>query len=264
MLSEFDFDNQITDNGTLKLPPMAPETNNTILEKAPFTEVNTVTIPSDYELNELLKLNPQSEKESYKLNENLNLLFDHSIENNFIENSYIDESSSIEYCNFLENIKKLDKDQSVICLCTQVLKNKKLFSKHKMTCKTFIDLENFYRSSMIKYLTQNYFYQQCLKNILLMGNFENWFNDLNSNNHHYILFTTKLDKIKKCTYKTIKCHAYKIKYCSFSINMTIFSDNKFTKISFSGFHNHAPDETYTDKSGNVSNLLLKNKKLDIH
>ena len=211
----------------------------------------------------ILSNNPNSE--NYIENENdafeiLNILNNES--DNDTENNNLDQETNKfkSYFEFLENIKSSNNNEKIKCICGSELSSRKTFSNHKNTCKSIRNIILEYNNYSIKFLPQTHDYLVATKSVSTIGNFENWFKDLNSTNHKYVIKSSHFNSKVNKTYKNIKCHAFEVKKCDFQINAIVTGENiNFTLI---GYHNHSSDAVYTDKAGNETSLLLKNSRLD--
>ena len=184
---------------------------------------------------------------------------DSESEDENINSSPCNYNTIYRYMDFLKYVKSIRSDDSVSCLCGFTLKNKKSFSSHKNICQVLCGLELDYKRFFLNYFPKEISYEFTDKEIIFYENFNKWFDSLNSLDHKYIIKSshTKNNRIQR----NIKCHAHQAFNCDLVINCYETNESKVS-LTFSGSHNHLPNESYIDKSGNVTTLFLKNKKLE--
>ena len=194
----------------------------------------------------------------------LEIMFDESDNSEISENKVNENTEAIKYFKLLKDIKQLSNNHVFECICTKVFRNKKLFSDHKNNCQKIKNvLLNYYEQCAKTLLPDGYIYNISHKGAEFTGNFEQWFNNLNTLDHKYNIFsnsTKKGSNVLKYIY--MRCHAHEIFNCQFQINAIVDNEKNNVTVSFQHNHSHAANAIITDKSGFETTLLLNNKRLD--
>ena len=148
------------------------------------------------------------------------------------------EADIVNFSEFLDDMKSINKDSKVKCLCGSTLYNKKGFSKHKSICSKIKYYQKLYSEKIFEYLPNECVFDDNTNVYSFDGSFDTFFEKLNSQSHKYIKFTTRNDSKTNIVYKTLKCHASSEKNCKFTIQIKIRNDDDKICISTQGYHNH--------------------------